>query len=94
MHFARLAGFQHQADARARAFADQMMMHAGHGQQGGNGRQFGPRRGRTRSRMLAPDSTALLAQAHKSSMALTRRGLAVASLEQDGQRDGLEAGAG
>ena len=40
MHFARLAGFQHQTDPRARAFPDQMMMQPGHGQQGGNGRHL------------------------------------------------------
>ena len=38
MHFARFAGFEHQADPRAGALADQMMMQAGNGQQRGDGR--------------------------------------------------------
>ena len=33
MHFARFAGFHHQADRRAQTGADQMMMHGGAGQQ-------------------------------------------------------------
>ena len=33
MHLARFAGFEHEADARARAFADQVVMQAGDGQQ-------------------------------------------------------------
>ena len=33
MHLARLAGFEHEADARARAFADQVVMQAGDGEQ-------------------------------------------------------------
>ena len=33
MHFARLAGFDHEADRGAQALADQMMMHGGAGEQ-------------------------------------------------------------
>ena len=40
MHLARFAGFEHQADLRARAFADQMMMHARDGQQRRDRRPF------------------------------------------------------
>ena len=36
MHFARLAGFEHQSDARALAFANQEMVQRGNGQQRGN----------------------------------------------------------
>ena len=38
MHFARLAGLQHQTDPRARAGANQMMMQAGGGEQRRNRR--------------------------------------------------------
>ena len=41
MHLARLAAFEDQADLGARPFADQMMVHAGDGQQSGN-RRHGP----------------------------------------------------
>ena len=37
MHFARLAGLQHQADPRARAGADQMMMQPGDASSAGIG---------------------------------------------------------
>ena len=40
MHFARLAGFEHQADAGARAFADQVVMQAGDRQQRRDRRAF------------------------------------------------------
>ena len=40
MNLARLAGFQDQSDAAARASADEMMMQAGGGQQGWEGREF------------------------------------------------------
>ena len=40
MNLARLAGFQDQSDAAARASADEMMMQAGGGQQGREGREF------------------------------------------------------
>ena len=41
MHLARLAALDDEADLRARAFADQVMVHAGHGQQRGDGRVLG-----------------------------------------------------
>ena len=37
MHFARLARFEHKADARAGAFPDEMMVQPGHGQERRNG---------------------------------------------------------
>ena len=40
MHFARFAGFEHQAHARAQAFADQIVMQAGDRQQRGNRREL------------------------------------------------------
>jgi hypothetical protein len=40
MHLARFAGFEDEADFRARAAADQMMMQTGDRQQRGNRRQF------------------------------------------------------
>ena len=44
MHLARFAGFEHQADARAQAFADQMMMQAGDREQRRDRREFLVRR--------------------------------------------------
>ncbi len=41
VHFARIAGLHQQTTPRARAFAHEMVVHAGRGQQAGNGRVGG-----------------------------------------------------
>jgi hypothetical protein len=72
MRLAGFAGFDHQAALRARAFADQVMMHRGGGQQAGDRRQFfrsTPRSDRTR--IDAPSLTALAAATHSASTAFS-----------------------
>ena len=49
MHLARFAGFKHERDARAEAFANQIMVQAGNGEQRGN------RRGLARDAAIAED---------------------------------------
>ena len=68
MHFARLAGFDDEADRGAQAGADQMMMHGGAGQQRRDRNPVAsPRRGRDRMMMLTPSRTAASARAQSSS---------------------------
>ena len=93
MHFARFAGFQNQADPRARAFANQMMMHAGHRQQAPEWAPFpGPRRDRTKSKYWRRPRPRAVAPAAQILHRLGQARLAAAGLEKNGQRDGFEAG--
>ena len=70
MHLARLARLEHQTGACARAFADQVMMYAGDGEQSGDGRQFVRVNPRSEStRMLMPSARAADAWAQRDSIA-------------------------
>ena len=91
MHFARFAGFQHQADPRARAFANQMMMQPATASSAGIGAISWSTPRSDRIRMFTPASMALVARAHKIVHRLGQARLAVGGLEQNRQRDRLEA---
>ena len=54
MHFARFAGFDHEADRGAQAGADQVVMHGGGRQQGGIGIRSEPAMRSDRMMMLTP----------------------------------------
>src|ERR1035437_2222947 len=92
VNFARLARFEHESDARTRALPDQMMMQAGQGEQGGNRRVFGADATvgknddvRASGNCLVGGSEQLVERAFQTPDAFRR-------LEQNRQRDRLEAG--
>ncbi len=92
MDFARFAGFQNQADARAGAFANEMMMQTGHGQQGGNGSQFLVHAAVGQNEDIGAGLDRAGGAHAKVLHRLDQARLAVAGLEENGQGDGFETG--
>ncbi len=83
MHLARLAGFEHEADARARAFADEVVMQAGDGEQRAGSAAlslFTPRS--ERMMMLMPAAIERSACAQSSSIAFFETRRAVLRIEE------------
>ena len=72
MHLARLAGLHHEARARARARAYEVVMHAGQSQQGGHGHTVGPH-------------AAVAEDEHPGATGQGQVGLAAEALERGGQ---------
>ena len=91
VHFARVARLDDQRAARARAFAHQMMVHAGRRQQARNRRELvARRRGPTGSGSCSPRRPPALACVFSSSSARSRPGRAVRGAEQHRQRHRAE----
>ena len=92
VHLARLAALEHQADLRARALADQVVVHAGHGQQRGDGRVLGVDAAVGQDEdVRARRATASLARRQSSAIAFSRPAPPASRREQDGQVMDLKA---
>ena len=90
MHFPRLAGFEDQANARARAFADEVMMQACNGQQRRDGGVFAIHPAIGKMRMFSPHRWRIAGASQSSSMALPKPRSPPATLKRIGSVSDFE----
>ena len=92
MNLARLTRFQYQPDPRARAFTDQMVVHAGQGQQGGNRRMVVVDAAIGQNEEVAALADGLACFGKQIVERLLKPLTAFVHVEKDRQGDRLEAG--